>query len=319
MLKIVILDGFTTTLSDLNFNEIGKLGDLTVYDRTPTGLIFERTKDADIVITNKTPLKNQDLDKMKNLKFIALMSTGCNIVDYEYARKIGISVSNIPSYSTSAVAQLTFALILEITNGVALHNLDVKNGKWSQSQDFCFFSQPILELSNKTIGIIGFGQIGMAVADIATAFRMNVLAFSGHKTNQSSRKNFKWASLDELLIHSDIISLHCPLNSKTIKMVNKEFLNKCKKNPIIINTSRGQVIDEYALADALKSGQIKAAGLDVLSSEPPRSDNPLLNLENCFITPHIAWGAVETRARLIKILTENVKAFINGNEQNVIN
>lgn len=318
-LKIVVLDSYALNPGDLSWDWLTALGECEIYDRTPAEKIFERCDGADIILTNKTPLNRDMLKKLHNLKYIALLSTGYNIVDCEYAKKLGIPVSNIPAYSTNAVAQLTFSLILEITNRVGLHSQSVKDGEWSACPDFCYWKTPLTELCGKTLGIVGFGQIGQAVADIAEAFKMNVIAVSGHETDQSNRKNFRWVDTDTLISTSDIISLHCPLTEKTTGLVNEEFLNKCKDGAIIINTSRGPVVDDKALANALNSGKISGAGLDVLTAEPPSAENPLLNAKNCFITPHIAWAAFETRERLMNILHENVLAYLNGTPQNVVN
>lgn len=319
MPKIVILDAYTTNPGDLSWDWLNQYGETEIFDRTPCDKITERVKDADVVITNKTPLTAETIDKMEKCKFIALLSTGYNIVDWEYAAKKGIPVSNIPTYSTMAVAQLVFAFISELCNGVGLHSADVRNGGWSSCPDFCYWKQPLTELCGKTIGIIGFGKIGQAVADIAGAYKMNILAVSGHETDQSDRKNFKWASLDGLLRNSDIITLHCPLTEQTTGMVNSEFLSKCKPSAFVINTSRGPVVDEKALADALNSGRIAGAAVDVLSTEPPKSDNPLLSAKNCYITPHIAWAGYETRQRLMGVLQENFKAFFDGKPINTVN
>lgn len=319
MPKIVILDAYTTNPGDLSWDWLNQYGEAEIFDRTPCDKIAERVKDADVVITNKTPLTAETIDKMEKCKFIALLSTGYNIVDWEYAAKKGIPVSNIPTYSTMAVAQLVFAFISELCNGVGLHSADVRNGGWSSCPDFCYWKQPLTELCGKTIGIIGFGKIGQAVADIAEAYKMNILAVSGHETDQSDRKNFKWASLDGLLRNSDIITLHCPLTEQTTGMVNAEFLSKCKPSAFVINTSRGPVVNEKALADALNSGRIAGAAVDVLSTEPPKSDNPLLSAKNCYITPHIAWAGYETRQRLMGVLQENFKAFFDGKPINTVN
>ncbi len=319
MPKIVILDAYTTNPGDLSWDWLNQYGETEIFDRTPCDKITERVKDADVVITNKTPLTAETIDKMEKCRFIALLSTGYNIVDWEYAAKKGIPVSNIPTYSTMAVAQLVFAFISELCNGVGLHSADVRNGGWSSCPDFCYWKQPLTELCGKTIGIIGFGKIGQAVADIAGAYKMNILAVSGHETDQSDRKNFKWASLDGLLRNSDIITLHCPLTEQTTGMVNAEFLSKCKPSAFVINTSRGPVVDEKALADALNLGRIAGAAVDVLSTEPPKSDNPLLSAKNCYITPHIAWAGYETRQRLMGVLQENFKAFFDGKPINTVN
>ena len=319
MSKIVILDGYTENPGDLSWEWLKEYGELEVFDRTPKDKIVERIKDADIIINNKTPLTRDVLEKAEKLKFIALLSTGFNVVDCEYARSRNVPVCNIPTYSTNAVAQLVFAYISERYNAVAIHSQDVRNGGWSACPDFCYQKAPLIEMYNKTIGIIGFGKIGQTVADIAEAYSMNILAVSGHETDQSHRKNFRWATLDELLRESDIITLHCPLTEATTGLVNEEFISKCKPSVMIINTSRGPVVDENALAAALNSGRIAAAAVDVLSTEPPAKDNPLLSAKNCVITPHIAWAGFETRQRLMGVLKENFAAFFNGSPINVVN
>lgn len=318
-LKFVILDSFALNPGDLSWDWLKLFGECEIYDRTPKDKILERCMGADVVLTNKTPLTRETLTKLDALKYIALLSTGYNVVDCECAKEMGVPVSNIPAYSTNAVAQLTFSLIFEITNAVGIHSESVKNGEWSNCPDFCYWKTPLTELCGKTLGIVGFGQIGQAVADIAEAFKMNVIAVSGHETDQSHRKNFSWVDMDTLAKNSDIISFHCPLTEKTTGLVNEEFIAKCKDGAIIINTSRGPVVDDKALADALNSGKLRGAGLDVLTVEPPKKDNPLLSAKNCFITPHIAWAGFETRERLMKILEENVKAYLKGNPQNVVN
>ncbi len=318
-LKIVVLDSYALNPGDLSWDWLTSLGECHIYDRTPVNKIAERVQGADIILTNKTPLTRETLSTLDNLKYIALLSTGYNIVDCECAKEMGIPVSNIPSYSTNAVAQLTFSLILEITNAVGIHSESVKNGEWSSCPDFCYWKTPLTELCGKTLGIVGFGQIGQAVADIAEAFKMKVIAVSGHETDQSHRKNFRWVDMETLTRESDIISFHCPLTEKTAGLVNDEFISSCKDGAIIINTSRGPVIDDNALANALNSGKLRGAGLDVLSTEPPKNDNPLISAKNCFITPHIAWAGFETRERLMNILEENINAFLGGKPQNVVN
>lgn len=318
-MKFVILDSFALNPGDLSWEWLEALGECEIHHRTPKELILERCKDADVILTNKTPLTKETLAQLPTLKYIALLSTGYNIVDCEFARGIGVPVSNIPSYSTNAVAQLTFSLILEITNAVGVHSESVRNGDWTCCPDFCYWKTPLTELCGKTLGIVGFGQIGQAVADIAEAFKMNILAVSGHETNQSHRTNFRWVDMETLAKESDIISFHCPLTEKTTGLVNKDFIEKCKDGAIIINTSRGPVVNDKDLADALNCGKLRGAGLDVLTVEPPKADNPLLKAKNCFITPHIAWAGFETRERLMNILEENVKAYLNGNPQNVVN
>ena len=318
-LKFVVLDSYALNPGDLSWEWLENLGECEIYDRTPADKILERCMGADVVITNKTPITKDTLSKLSNLKYIALESTGYNVVDYEYAKEMGVPVSNIPAYSTNAVAQLTFSLILEITNAVGIHSESVRNGDWANCPDFCYWKTPLTELCGKTLGIVGFGQIGQAVADIAEAFKMNIVAVSGHETDQSHRKNFSWVDMDTLAKKSDIISFHCPLTEKTTGLVNEEFISKCKDGAIIINTSRGPVVDDQALTNALNCGKLRGAGLDVLTVEPPKADNPLLSAKNCFITPHIAWAGFETRERLMNILEENVKAYLNGKPQNVVN
>ncbi len=314
-MKISILDGYAENPGDLSWDWLSEYGEFTVYDRTPADLILERSIGCDIILTNKTPLRRETLEKLPDLKYVGLLSTGFNIVDWEYCKEKGIPVCNIPSYSTSAVAQLTFSLILEHTNAVAVHNESVHIGEWSTCKDFCYWKTPLSELDGKTLGIIGFGKIGKAVAKIAEAFGMKVIASTNHPAPFG---NVEFATKDELLAKSDIVSIHCPLTPETDGMVNKDFLAKMKKNAILINTSRGQVVDENDLAQALKNGVIAGAGLDVMTTEPPAADNPLFGIKNCFITPHIAWAGFETRARLMEICKKNVKAFTEGKPQNVV-
>lgn len=314
-MKISILDGYAENPGDLSWDWLGEYGEFTVYDRTPADLILERSIGCDIILTNKTPLRRETLEKLPDLKYVGLLSTGFNIVDWEYCKEKGIPVCNIPSYSTSAVAQLTFALILEHTNAVSVHSEAVHGGEWSSCKDFCFRKTPLWELDGKTLGIIGFGKIGKAVAKIAEAFGMKVIASTNHPAPFG---NVEFATKDELLQKSDIVSIHCPLTPETDGMVNKDFLAKMKKNAILINTSRGQVINESDLAQALTNGVIAGAGLDVMATEPPAAGNPLFGIKNCFITPHIAWAGFETRARLMEICKSNVRAFANGKPQNVV-
>ena len=317
-MKIVMLDAYTTNPGDLSWDEFKALGDLTIYDRTPSDKIIERAEEADILITNKTPVTKEIIDCLPKLKFIALMSTGYNIVDYVYLKEKGIPVSNIPSYSTDAVAQLVMSFILELAMNVGLHSESVKNGDWADCADFCYWKAPLTELTEKTLGIFGLGKIGKAVAERAKAFGMNVVAYTP-RIHGDEPDFIKLVSLDEMLNLSDIISMHCPLTPETEGVVNRDFISKMKDGAYFINTSRGTVVDEYALADALNSGKLGGAGLDVLSTEPPKKDNPLLSTKNCFITPHIAWASFETRKRLVSILYNNIQAFIDGKPQNVIN
>jgi glycerate dehydrogenase len=317
-MKIVNLDGYTTNPGDQSWDWLKKYGEYTVYDRTNPEDIIDRAKDADVLIINKSIITADTLDKLPNLKYVGLQSTGYNVIDCKAARERNITVSNIPAYSTNAVAQLVFAMILQITNKVTLHSDAVHNGEWCECHDFCFWKAPLAELDAKTIGIIGFGSIGQRVSNIAKAFGMNVLVFTPHpKPDKFSDVVF--VDFETLLKNSDIVTCHCPLTPTTQGLINEDALSKMKKSAIFINTSRGPVVDEQALADALNNDKIQAAGLDVLKVEPPKPDNPLLNAKNCYITPHIAWAAYETRARLLGILEDNLKAFINGKPQNVVN
>lgn len=318
-MKIVNLDGYTTNPGDLSWDGIKRFGDYTVYDRTPADKVIERAKGANILIINKTVVTKEILDALSpELEYIGLQSTGYNVVDCEYARKLGVTVCNIPSYSTNAVAQLVFAFILQITNEVTLHADAVRNGEWCRCEDFCFWKKPLTELAGKTIGIIGFGAIGQKVAQISKAFDMKILAYNP-RPKSATDLDVVFTDMDTLLKKSDIITCHCPLTSETKGLINAENIAKMKNSAIFINTSRGPVVDEKALADALNSSKIRAAGLDVLETEPARTDNPLLTAKNCYITPHIAWAALETRARLLKILEENLEAYISGKPQNVVN
>lgn len=319
-MKIVNLDGYTTNPGDLSWDGIKRFGDYTVYDRTPADKVIERAKGANILIINKTVVTREILDALSpELEYIGLQSTGYNVVDCDYARKLGITVCNIPAYSTKAVAQLVFAFILQVTNEVALHSNAVKSGEWCTCPDFCFWKTPLTELDSKIIGIIGFGSIGRRVAKLAEAFDMKVLAYAPRPKDKGELKTVEFVDLDTLLKNSDIITCHCPLTEETKGMINEENISKMKKNAIFINTSRGPVVDEKALADALNSEKIKAACLDVLETEPALESNPLLKAKNCYITPHIAWAAHETRARLLKILEENIEAYLSGKPQNVVN
>lgn len=317
-MKIVNLDGITTNPGDLSWDWLGKYGEYTVYDRTSPEDVIDRAKDADILIINKTYISAEMLELLPKLKFVALQSTGYNAIDCEAARKKNIIVSNIPAYSTNAVAQLVFAMILEITNKVSLHNDSVHNNEWCECPDFCYWKAPLTELDSKVLGIIGFGSIGERVSNIAKAFGMSVLAYTPHPKPEKY-PNVKFVDLDTLLSNSDFITCHCPLTKETMGMINKESIGKMKKSAILINTSRGPVVDDEALADALNNNKIAGAGLDVLTVEPPTTDNPLLTAKNCIITPHIAWAAYETREKLLGILEENIKAYCNGNPQNVVN
>jgi glycerate dehydrogenase len=318
-MKIVVLDGYTLNPGDLSWEGVEKLAEVTVYDRTPADKIVERATDADIIFTNKTPLDEATLNQLPNLKFISVLATGFNIVDIATARKNGVVVSNVPGYGTPSVVQLTFALLLELTLHVQRHSDSVRDGKWARSVDFCFWDYPLIELSGKTMGILGFGSIGEKVADVATAFGMNIIGSKRHRTDQSHRPNFKWAEIPELLAESDVVSIHTPLVPETQGLINKENLALMKPTAFLLNTSRGPIIVDQDLADALNNGVIAGAGIDVLSKEPPLPDNPLFTAKNCLITPHIAWATTEARARLMAITVDNLAAFLDGKPVNVVN
>ena len=317
-MKIVVLDGYTLNPGDLDWGGMKALGELTVYAHTPAEKIVERATGVEIIITNKTVINKEIMDSLPKMKYIGVLATGYNVVDTQYAKEKGIVVTNIPIYGTAAVSQFAFALLLELCHHVQEHSTAVKNGDWTNCRDFCFWNYPLVELHGKTIGLIGFGKIGQNTADIATAFGMNVLAYDKFKSDQSNRNNFRWAELEELFTESDVISLHCPLFPETKGIINKENLNKMKRSAFLINTSRGPLIVEQDLADALNNEIIAGAGLDVLSVEPPEVDNPLLTAKNCLITPHIAWAAKDARARLLDTAVENVKAFIEGRAKNTV-
>lgn len=318
-MKIVVLDGYTLNPGDLSWEGLEKLGELTVYDRTSADQVVERAKDAEIIFTNKTPLGEDILVQLPALKFIGILATGYNIVNTDVAKKNGIIVSNVPGYSTMSVVQLTFAMLLELTLHVQRHSDSVMDGKWARSADFCFWDYPLIELADKTIGIIGFGSIGEKVADVATAFGMKVIGSKRHHTDQSHRSNFRWADVPELLAQSDVVSIHTPLTPETQGLMNKDTLALMKPTAFLLNTSRGPLVVDQDLADALNNDIIAGAGIDVLSKEPPAADNPLFKAKNCLITPHIAWATKEARTRLMAITVDNLSAFINGNPVNVVN
>lgn len=318
-MKIVILDAYTTNPGDLSWDWLSQYGEYTVYDRTPREKTVERCRDAQIVITNKTVLDRAILEQLPELKWIELLSTGFNVIDCAYTREHGIPVCNIPAYSTGAVAQLTFALLLELCCQVGLHSQSVHEGEWTRCADFCYWKTPLAELAGKTLGIIGFGKIGQAVATIAIAMGMEVLVHTPHPKREFENEFLAFVPLEELLEKSDVVSLHCPLTPQTTRMVNADFLRKMKPGARLINTSRGPALDEQAVAHALNSGRLAGAGVDVLSTEPPRADNPLLTAKNCVITPHIAWAALETRSRLMKICQDNFKAYFSGKPIHVVN
>lgn len=318
-MKIVVLDGYTLNPGDLTWAGLEKIGDVTVYDRTPEDKILERIGDAGIIYTNKTALTKETLEKAPNLKFIGVLATGYNVVDIKTAKELGIVVANIPTYGTTAVAQMTFALLLEMCHHVWEHSEAVKEGAWTNSQDFCFWNYPLIELAGKTMGVIGFGRIGQSVGEIARALGMKVLAYDEYQNKDLENDSLKYAGLDELLEKADVISLHAPLLENTKGIINKNTIAKMKKGVMLINTSRGPLIVEEDLAEGLNSGKVGGAALDVLSVEPPQMDNPLMTAKNCIITPHISWAPKESRERLMNIAVDNLKQFLAGNAINVVN
>lgn len=318
-MKIVVLDGYTLNPGDLSWNELEKLGDLTVYDRTPGDLVSERSEGADIIFTNKTPVRAEVIKELNTLKFIGVLATGYNVVDIVTAKERGIIVSNVPGYGTTSVAQFTFALLLELCHRIQKHSDSVFDGRWSESRDFSYWNSPLIELQGKTIGIIGFGDIGSKAGDLATAFGMNIIATGRRRTGQEHRQNFKWADLDTLLTESDVVSLHCPLFPETQGLLNAERLRRMKGSSFLLNTSRGPLIVEEDLAEALNNNIIAGAAVDVLSIEPPSHNNPLFKAKNCIITPHMAWATREARQRLMEIAVNNLSEFIKGTPVNIVN
>lgn len=320
-MKIVNLDSYALNPGDLDWSPLKELGDCTFYDRTPVNddnEILKRIGDAEIVLTNKTPLDEHVISTAPNLKYIGVTATGYNVIDTEAATKANIPVTNIPTYGTDAVAQFTFALLLEITSHVGLHNQLVHDGRWSSNPDFTFWAKPLMELQGKTLGLIGFGSIAKKVAEIGHAFSMNII-FYNHRPKTDLPNYVKQVSLEELYQQSDIISLHVPQTPETTEMINQEAISQMKDGVILINTARGGLISEKDVADALNDSKIAAAGVDVVQKEPIPADSPLLSAKNCYITPHIAWAPRETRNRLLGIVVDNLQAFLNGEKLNVVN
>ena len=317
-MNITVLDGFTLNPGDLSWEPLNGLGNVTLYDRTPNDQIIERAKDSEIVLTNKTPLTKETLDQLPKLKYIGVLATGYNVVDTVAAREKGIPVTNIPTYGTESVAQMVFAHVLNLTQHVNEHAKTVQDQKWSKSVDFCYWDFPLIELSGLKMGIIGFGRIGRATAKLALAFGMDVLAFDAFP-QKDVPEGASMVDLDTLFAESDVVSLHCPLTAENTGMINKDRLSKMKPSAFIVNTSRGPLVNEQDLADALNSGKIAGAGIDVLVVEPPKADNPLVTAKNCYVTPHIAWATKSARSRLMGTAIENVAEFIKGNSQNVVN
>ena len=317
-MHIVVLDGHTLNPGDLSWDELSALGQLEVHPRTKPAEVLGRAMAADVLLTNKVALDRETILTLPKVRYIGVLATGYNVVDAAAARERGIPVTNVPGYSTRSVAQLVFALILELSHHVGQHAQTVREGRWSRSEDFCYWDRPLLELDGLTLGIIGFGQIGREVANIARALGMRVLVHSRTRPAELPREG-GWVPLNELLARADIVSLHCPLTPDTRHLINSERLALMKPTAFLINTSRGPLVEEAVLADALNSGRLAGAGLDVLSAEPPAPGNPLLTAKNCLITPHIGWASKAARRRLMGITAANLRAFLAGQPQNVVN
>lgn len=323
-MKIVVLDGYTENPGDISWEPISSQGEFAVYDRTSydpgnVAPIIERAGDAEIIFTNKTPITREVLDALPKLKYIGVLATGFNVVDVAYAKEKGILVSNIPTYGTAAVAQFATALLLEVCHHIGAHSEAVKEGKWQDSADWCFWNYPLIELAGKTAGIIGFGRIGQGFARVAQALGMNVLVNDVYELDELKSETLHYVSLDKLLEQSDVISLHCPLTSENTGIINKKNIAKMKKGVIIINTSRGPLVNEADLAAALDAEWVSCAAVDVVSTEPIRAENPLLRTKNVIITPHIAWAPKESRERLMEIAAENLRQYLAGNPVNIVN
>ena len=318
-MKIVILDSYTENPGDLSWDGIARLGELTGYDRTAAEDVIRRIGDAEVVFTNKAPITREVIDACPSIRFISVLATGYNCVDYVYAKEKGIPVTNIPAYGTDSVGQFAFALLLEICHHIGHHSDTVHAGKWTNSPDFCYWDYPLIELAGKTMGIIGFGRIGQVVGRVAKALGMRVLAFSRSESESGKAIADAYVDLDTLLRESDVVSLHCPLFPETEGIINRDTIAKMKDGAILINNSRGQLVVEQDLADALNSGKLAAAGLDVVSVEPIRADNPLLSAKNCIITPHISWAAKEARERIMQMAEKNLQAYLDGAPINVVN
>jgi glycerate dehydrogenase len=317
--KIVVLDGYTLNPGDLTWEGFERLAPIEVHDRTEPSKIVERAKDASFVLVNKVPLSAETLAQLPKLRYIGVLATGYNVVDVKAAKERGIPVSNIPTYGTASVAQHVFALLLSLSNRAQAHADATRAGSWTTSKDWCFTLTPLMELSGKTLGVVGFGRIGRNVGEIGHALGMRVIAFDSVQTNPPAFPGFRFAPLEELLAESDVVSLHCPLFPETQGMINENTLRLMKPTAFLINTSRGPLIVDQAVADALNEGRLAGAGLDVLSVEPPPASNPLLTAKNCLVTPHIAWATKEARARLMQLAVENFAAFLQKAPQNVVN
>ena len=316
-MKLVALDGYCLNPGDLTWDGLRRLADLEVHDRTPAAEVVARVQGAQLAMTNKTPMPAEALRALPELKYIGVLATGYNIVDVRAACELGITVTNIPTYGTASVAQFTIALLLELCHRVGMHSDAVRAGEWTRNADWCFWKSPLVELAGKTMGIVGFGRIGRQTARIADAMGMRVIAHDAVQTAAPPYEGFRWTGLDELLAESDVVSLHCPLFPETQGMINKETLRRMKPAAFLLNASRGPLVVDRDVADALNEGVIAGAALDVLSVEPP-PDNPLFHARNCIVTPHIAWATREARERLMRIAVANVQAFLKGAPQNVV-
>lgn len=316
-MKIVILDGYSVNPGDLSWEELEECGDLTVYDRTNTEDILKRTKNADAILTNKVVISSEIINKLPNLKYIGVLATGYNVVDIEAAKKRGITVTNVPAYSTNSVVQMTFAHILNLTNRVAHYAHENRKGKWSASPDFCYWDTNLGEIAGKTLGVVGLGNIGYRVACIARDFGMDVFACTS-KNSADLPDGIQKVTFNGLLGISDILTLHCPLTPQTKEMINKDTLSQMKRGALLINTGRGALVNDKDVAQALCEGQLGGYGADVMPQEPPKPDNPLLSAPNAYLTPHIAWATLEARKRLVSIASANVAAFVQGSPKNVV-
>lgn len=318
-MRLVVLDGFTLNPGDNPWDPLRAFGELVVYDRTPAELIVTRATDADILLTNKTPLTATTLAQLPRLRFVTILATGFNVVDLAAARQRGITVANVPEYGTDSVAQHVFALLLELCQQVGRHHAAVAAGEWSTCPDFCFWKSPPLELAGLTMGIVGFGRIGRRVGEVAHAFGMRVLAASGASRATPAYRPFAWSEVPELFATADVVSLHCPLTTDNPRFVNAALLQRMKPTAFLINTARGGLVDEPALAAALAAGRLAGAAVDVVSAEPIRPDNPLFTAPRCLITPHMAWGSLAARRRLMAATAANIEAFLRGRPINVVN
>ncbi len=317
-MKIVVLDGYGVNPGDLSWDEMKQFGELSVYERTKPEEVLERAKDADVLLTNKVIISAKEINALPKLKYIGVLATGFNVVDIAVAKSKGIIVTNIPAYSTDSVAQMTFAHILNMTNRIEHYAEQNRKGRWSSNADFCYWDTPLHELSGKTLGLVGLGNIGMKVAKIAHTFGMDVFAFTS-KNSASLPEGIQKTTMEGLFGISDILSLHCPLTDSTRELINKDSLKRMKKGALLVNTGRGPLVNEQDVAEALKSGQLGGYGSDVMCIEPPTADNPLFSAPNAYITPHIAWANYEARVRLMNIAVANIEAFVNGSPQNVVN